>query len=441
MTAVLEGIPADKSTSWSGPVRSVITPPPAGRAQGGTPGFPSGGSGGLYSSAGIFYSQNTAAQFGECGPFVNFPAIQGSGVIGTCGVGNDVWNPTPGWQQVTYCANPGNWVTYANFEAGNVGVSSYPSIGQYYSSPDEPNVGNFLWWNCTAFYSSFDEVQPQSPGIIGEAGYDIWNNSYAQTNEVMLQHDMVDPSGARGSFQTLVPDVLFGGSDGVPLLSWNLGIYGTGTDGGVGEIIWQVASGSGLYGGGITSGTFDIRAMINWLADRGYLRNGYTGNFLGLMGYGWEICSTGGAWQVYRMNGFASWFTWDVAAASPGLEMSGFGATTPGPRDTVNSVTVLVTEYQSSLGTNPCQIELWDYSTGTPEQIGITKLGARSTDSANVSTASFYTVTREQLATLRVRLYGSSASGYIESVGGVALTVNYSAFNVNAGYSISMGMS
>ena len=32
-----------------------------------------------------------------------------------------------------------------------------------------------------------------------------------------------------------------------------------------------------------------------------------------------------------------------------------------------------------------------------------------------------------QLATLRVWVYGNAASGYIESVGGVALSVNYSA--------------
>ena len=50
-------------------------------------------------------------------------------------------------------------------------------------------------------------------------------------------------------------------------------------------------------------------------------------------------------------------------------------------------------------------------------------------------------MTQAQLAALRVRVYGSSASGYAESVGGVALTVNYTAFNILAGYSISMGMS
>ena len=112
---------------------------------------------------------------------------------------------------------------------------------------------------------------------------------------------------------------------------------------------------------------------------------------------------------------------------SPGLELSGFTITGPAPLDIISSVTVAVTEYQSSASAQPCTIQLWDYSGSTPAQIGTTLLGARSTSTSNVSSATFYGgVTHAMLATLRVRVYGNAASGYTESVGGVSLTVNYS---------------
>ena len=377
------------------------------------PGGPSGG-GGFCSTAGIYYSLqdiSTGSRGVNLGPFI-FPQIQGSGVIGTTTVGNDVWNPVLPLTQALYVNDPAWWTVIANFPSGNAAVSSYPSNSQAYSNPGNHALP-FLLNAVTSFYSYFNETQANLPGVISEAAYDTWWNSSA--NEIMIQHDMVDPSGDRGSFET-IDLATFGGTGGVPVQQWSLGIFGS-------EIIWQLTSGTGLFGGGVSQGTVDIRSMVNWLADRGYMVNALNSDLV-TIGYGWEICSTGGVDALYRLNGFWSSFTYSTPETSPGLELSGFAISGPGPADTVNSVTVTVTEYQSDLAMNPCQIQLWDYS-GTPAQIGSTRYGQRSTSTANTSQATFYTVSYAQLATLRVRVYGWAAAGYTESVGGVALNVNY----------------
>ena len=106
--------------------------------------------------------------------------------------------------------------------------------------------------------------------------------------------------------------------------------------------------------------------------------------------------------------------------------MYGFTITGPGAADTIGSVTVAVTEHQSSAAQAPCTFELWVYSS-TPVIIGTTQTGTASISGGNVSSAVFTGVTYAQLATLRVRVYGNalSGSGYTESVDSVGITVSY----------------
>ena len=67
-------------------------------------------------------------------------------------------------------------------------------------------------------------------------------------------------------------------SGGVPVQSWDLCKYGS-------ELIWQLSAASEQ------SGSVDILAMLTWLVNHRYLPAD-TG--LWSIGYGWEICSTGG---------------------------------------------------------------------------------------------------------------------------------------------------
>ena len=114
------------------------------------------------------------------------------------------------------------------------------------------------------------------------------------------------------------------------------------------------------------------------------------------------------------------------AETSPSLELYGFVITGPTSGDVINSVTVAITEHQSSAAQQACTFELWDYS-GPPARIGTAQTGTASTSTGNVSSAAFTGVTYAQLATLRVRVFGNAnaASSYIESVDGVSLVVNY----------------
>lgn len=417
-----------------GPPAISRAQPSAGRAGSSNPGGPSGG-GGWYSSAGIYYSQQTSAASGNLGPFSDAPANYGSRVVS-----NDVWNPVAGWQQTTFAASLENFITIADMPAGNGPVVSYPSSG--YNTHNDP-VNHALPLHIkdlTGWTSTFNEVQPHGTGIASEAGYDMWYNTYA--NEVMFQVDMVDPSALRGGFPA-IDTATFGGTGGVPLHTWNLTVSGS-------EIIWQLAD-SGIIGtpasvnGGIQYGTVDVRAMVCWLADRGYLKYDLFTSTATASGFGWEVCSTNSRPALYRMNGLTWNFSYSPMASSPGLELSGFATPVLGPHDTVNSVTVSVTEYQSDLGAQPCTIQLWDYS-GSPVPVGPAKVGARSTSPANVSQATFYGgLTPAALPSLRVRVYGNAASGYTESASGVSLSVNSSPGGSspggsNAGFAVSMGM-
>lgn len=399
----------------AGPVAAPRRLPRAGTAQSGSPGGPSGPGGGLYASAGIYYSYQNGLG-GGAGTLFTAPSP-----FGTVGVTNNVWNPIAGWQQTTYAANLAEFATVADIPAGNGPVVSYPSSG--WTTLNNPVNHSLLLFikDITSFTSTYNEVQPYVAGVASEAGYDMWYNNYA--NEIMFQTDMVDPNGLRGGF-AIIDVQTFGGTGGVPVHTWNLTVFGT-------EIIWQLAD-SGVIvtptsiNGGLQSMTVDARAMVNWLADRGYLAADLFTSTATAWGFGWEISSTHGQPMLYRMNGLSWSPVYSPMATSPGLELSGFGVSGPGPADMINSVTVSVTEYQSDLAAQPCTIQLWDYSGATPVQVGPTKIGARSTSNTNVSQATFYGgLTPASLPNLRVRLYGNAATGLAENVGGVGLFVNY----------------
>ena len=135
-------------------------------------------------------------------------------------------------------------------------------------------------------------------------------------------------------------------------------------------------------------------------------------------------------WGSTSATAFASVVIELTAAApetSPSLEVYGFSIPSPPlSTATINSVTVAITEHQSSAIQAPCTFELWDYSS-TPAIVGTTQTGTPGTSTGNVSSATFTGVTYAMLATLRVRVYGHAPAGssYIESVDGVSLVVNY----------------
>lgn len=215
----------------------------------------------------------TSALKGSCGPYRD-AAITGSNGQNTH-VGQDVWNPIPGWSQTLHATSPGNWFVTASMPAWNTAVVSYPNVGQQYYSKN--TLAEF-----SSIYSSFSENMHQVSGTSAEAGYDIWLNGWK--NEVMIQHDIVN----RGSC-SVSATAEFGGPGGVPVQSWNLCKYGS-------ELIWQ------LSGKAEQTGQVNVLAMLTWLVTHRYLP-GESG--LTAISYGFELCSTGGKPETFRVSRFS----------------------------------------------------------------------------------------------------------------------------------------
>jgi hypothetical protein len=221
----------------------------------------------------------TSAAKGSCGPYL-YPAVTGSDGSNTT-VGQDVWNPISGWSQTLYAKSPGNWYVTANMPAGNTAVVSFPNTGESYNSN--------LLSSFFSLYSSFSENMNATAGTSAEAAYDIWLNNWK--NEVMIQHDMVNRGGPCGP---VLATATFGGHGGVPTQSWNLCQYGS-------ELIWQVPGSGSQYG--FKAASVDVLAMLEWLENNGgYLPHGSS---LTAIGYGFEICSTGGVDENFEIKAFS----------------------------------------------------------------------------------------------------------------------------------------
>jgi hypothetical protein len=218
----------------------------------------------------------TSAAKGNCGPY-RYPAIN-DGQNPDANVGQNVWNPISGWSQTLTATNPGNWYATANMPAGNTAVVSYPDTGQEIAwvNSAPPPLSSY-----SSIYSSFSENMHETSRTDAEAAYDIWLNNW--NNEVMIQ---VDFSALRPRCSANAAIATFGGSGGVPVQKWNLCTYGS-------EIIWQ------LDDRNERSGSVDILAMLTWLVRHRYLpqRSGLTD-----LSYGFEICSTGGRAEVFRVS-------------------------------------------------------------------------------------------------------------------------------------------
>lgn len=262
----------------------------------------------------------TSAVLGICGPYY-YPQVTGSNGK-NLNVLNNFWNHAKapaGSSQTMYSYNPGNWYVDANFPKGNTAVESYPDSDAIYTS-SPPLLSRF-----TSMYSSFAEAMDLNSNTSAEAAYDIWLNGYH--NEVMIWTDISHRSSA-GCSATL-GQAVFGGSYGIPKHLWDLWRCGS-------EIVWQLnqpalrlhGTTNDQHAGsrfphesveignpevyGITRGSVDIYAMLEWLVTNGYLPSKST---LTQLEYGFEIASTGGVSERFQVTGWS--LTDGVLAATP----------------------------------------------------------------------------------------------------------------------------
>jgi len=238
-----------------------------------------------------------SAAKGQCGPY-KFPQTRDDlpqGIAGTTGditVGNNVWSePSGSWSQTLNVASPASWNVVANFPTGK-SVRSFPNTGQTQDWINGTKLPAALsTWS--SMVSSYSVSLNAHKGTVGEAAYDLWLDDW--NNEVMIQTDFAGDSlrpRCDGNGDVITTQT-FGGINGVPIQRWNLCQFGS-------ELIWQPPTGTNY-----SSGKVDVMAMLTWLEKNGggkYLPADPT---LTAISFGFEICSTGGQDQSFKVNNFS----------------------------------------------------------------------------------------------------------------------------------------
>ena len=209
---------------------------------------------------------------GQC----NFPSYPGIvGISGDPWVGQNIWSGDTTYKQTLYATSPGDWYVVANANTDFGGVLTYPNTGFNMDGAVD---------SYSSLTSSFSTTIPDNAQTAGWAAYDLWFNNWA--DEVMIQTDITAPSYYDC---TAVTTATF---DGMP---WHLCVFGS-------ERVWKPGT-DDQHLQNQTSGTVNIQEFLTWMEQNGYLpaNSTWTGG-----SYGFEICDTGGADEIFQVNSF-SW--------------------------------------------------------------------------------------------------------------------------------------
>ena len=169
--------------------------------------------------------------------------------------------------------------------AGNTAVVSYPSLGAWFDVSGTSNPTPLS--DFKSIESSFNEDMNATSATSAWAAYDIWLGPDGGTTapyEVMIQTDFANQGTC-----THVATTTFDGQN------WGLCENGS-------EQVWQLLNGSSTGTSNESAGTVDILSMLTWMQAHGHLPQNLG---LSLVGYGWEICSTGGHNETFQLNNFS----------------------------------------------------------------------------------------------------------------------------------------
>jgi hypothetical protein len=178
------------------------------------------------------------------------------------------------------CGNSSSdWQVTVSDRAGNTGILSYPDVQRNYNTT-QPAVSG-LDPSATV---SFAEDMNANPGTSAEAGFDIWiTGTGCSRCEVMIWTDTVNRGTVGGAANTGHTGTFCGDS------TWQLWHYG-------GELIWYHPANE-------QTGKVCPAAMLQNLQSSGYLPADAA---LSQFEFGWEIASTGGAAETFRVNGYSA---------------------------------------------------------------------------------------------------------------------------------------
>ena len=246
----------------------------------------------------------TSSPSGNCGPYL-YAADTNSNGYNTY-VGNNCW-ADPSCAQTITVTNPGKWQVTSTEPAGNGSVKTAPEAQQQFNdwcSNGKNTWSNFVLNGCPSstdtpisalsqLTSSYAESTPHNSRTIAQWAWDNWlSNDAGYPNEVMV---WVDTNGRcnSGSFGTQVhAPVIIAGQEWTPHRYPNSS-----------EFIWSL---DGPGGAGTcaqqASGTVNLLALLKWMQANGFAAPGAA---ISLVDGAWEICSTGGAPETFRVFSYS----------------------------------------------------------------------------------------------------------------------------------------
>jgi len=247
----------------------------------------------------------TSSPSGNCGPY-HYAADTNSNGYDTY-VGNNCW-ADPSCVQTLTVANPGHWQVTATQPAGNGSVRVAPEVQQLmndWCSNGRNTWSNFVLNGCpnaggdtpisalSELTSRYAESTPHNSRTIAQWAWDDWlSNDAGYANEVMV---WVDVSGRcnPGSFgnQVHAPVTIAG-------QQWTPHRYPNST-----EFIWTLDGPSGAGScAQQASGSVNLLALFKWMQANGFAAHGAA---ISLIDGTWEICSTGGIPETFRVSSYS----------------------------------------------------------------------------------------------------------------------------------------
>jgi hypothetical protein len=220
-------------------------------------------------------------------------------------IANNCW-ADPSCQQTLSANSFGDWQVSANEPAGNGSVKTAPEAQQQLNNwcPSNNTWSNLVTNGCanaedtpiaalSELSSTYAESTPHNSQTIAQWAWDNWlSNDAGYSNEVMV---WVDNNGRcnSGSFGNQVhAPVIIDGKEWTPHQYPNSS-----------EFIWSL-DGSGGAGtcAQQASGTVDLLGLLKWMQANGYAAPGAA---ISLVDGAWEICSTGGVPETFRVSSYS----------------------------------------------------------------------------------------------------------------------------------------
>lgn len=216
----------------------------------------------------------------NCGPYDSSKITLSNGY--NTYVSNNGWacgsNGSDCGPQKLTAYNPSRWSVRSNQAKGNTAVLTYPDVQQLFT---KTNGNGRALSSFSGIHSYYAESMPHNAGTDAEAGYDLWLDNTTGSNEVMVWVDNVNRG--TGGAQVLTHHTFF--HRRYALLQYG----GTG-----GELIWSRHRNA-------RHSTIHILAMLRWLV-RHHYESAHTA--LGQVDFGWEICSTGGGPETFKVTAY-----------------------------------------------------------------------------------------------------------------------------------------